>query len=73
MSRLWRLSEDAEHYAYFIQEAAAYEKIVYMLETAGYKKGSDEFQAALDALRHAVIVEEGIKIGVEYSDEDSGK
>jgi len=57
--------EDAEHYAYFIAEAMNYEKIVHLLEAAGYEKDSDAFRAALDSLRHAVVVEEGIKIGVE--------
>jgi len=57
--------EDAEHYAYFIAEAMNYEKIVYLLEAAGYKKDSDAFRTALEGLRHAVIVEEGIKVGVE--------
>lgn len=57
--------QDAEHYAYFAQEAANYEKIVQLLETAGHKKGSPTFDIALQALRNAVVVEEGIKVGVE--------
>ena len=57
--------EDAEHYAYFIVEAMNYEKIVHLLVIAGYEKDSGAFRAALESLRHAVVVEEGIKIGAE--------
>lgn len=57
--------KDAEHYAYFIQEAANYAKIVQLLEAAGHKKGTPSFDIALQAIKNAVIVEEGIKVGVQ--------
>lgn len=57
--------KEAEHFAYFIQEAKNYERIVHLLEAAGHSRESEGFKVALDAIRHAVIVEEGIKIGVE--------
>jgi len=57
--------EEAEHFAYFIQEAMNYEKIAHLMRAAGYEPGSQGFQAALENLRHAVVVEEGIKVGVE--------
>jgi hypothetical protein len=56
---------EAEYYAYFIQEAINYGKIIQLLETAGYHKGTDEFDAAVQAIRNAVIVEESIKVGLE--------
>lgn len=58
-------NDDAEHFAYFIQEAINYEKIVHLLEAAGHKLNSEEFSASMAAIRHAVVVEEGIKVGVE--------
>lgn len=57
--------EDAEHYAYFIQEILNYEKIVHLLEAAGHHKGTQDFDIALKAIEHAVIVEEGVKVGIE--------
>lgn len=57
--------KEAEHFAYFIQEAKNYEKIVHLLEAAGHSRESEGFKVALDAIRHAVVVEEGIKIGLE--------
>lgn len=56
---------DAEHFAYFVQEAKNYERIVHLLEAAGHERGSTGFTAALEAIRHAVVVEEGIKVGLE--------
>lgn len=56
---------DAEHYAYFIQEIMNYEKIVHLLEAAGHKQGTQDFDIALQAIRHATVVEEGIKVGIE--------
>lgn len=56
---------DAEHYAYFIQEIINYEKIVNLLEAAGHHKDTQDFAIALKAIRHAVVVEEGIKVGIE--------
>ncbi len=61
---------DAEHWAYFIAEAAAWEKILHLLKVAGYKEGTFEFDEALSDLKKAVIVEENLKIGIEYKDED---
>lgn len=59
---------EAEHYAYFIQEAKNYEKIAHLLEAAGHAQNSDGFKKALDNIRHAVVVEEGIKVGLESED-----
>jgi hypothetical protein len=56
---------DAEHYAWFIKEAKSFGDIVHLLEAAGHERGSAAFQDALENLRHAVIVEEGIKVGLE--------
>lgn len=56
---------DAEHYAYFIQEIINYEKIVNLLEAAGHHEGTEEFASALKAIRHAVVVDEGVKVGIE--------
>lgn len=56
---------DAEHYAYFIQEVINFEKIVNLLEVAGHPKDTLDFDIALKSIRHAVIVEEGVKVGVE--------
>ncbi len=63
---------EAEHFAYFIQEAMNYEKIAYLLEAAGYPRNSDEFEKALDGIRHAVVVEEGIKVGLETEEIKEG-
>jgi len=57
--------KDAEHFAYFVQEAVNYGKIVHLLEAAGYARNTEDFTKALDAIRHAVVVEEGIKVGLE--------
>lgn len=61
-------SEEAEHFAYFIQEAKNYDRIVHLLEAAGYKRDTGDFAAAMEAIRHAVVVEEGIKVGLEYEE-----
>lgn len=55
----------AEHFAYFVQEAVNYGKIVHLLEAAGYQRDNEAFTAALESIRHAVVVEENIKIGLE--------
>jgi len=57
--------KEAEHYAFFVQEAINYDKIVNLLEAAGHHPGSVEFKAAIEKIRHAVVVEEGIKVGLE--------
>ncbi|MDQ7791233.1 MAG: hypothetical protein RDV00_03785 [Clostridia bacterium] len=59
------VDKDAEHFAYFVQEAVNYGKIVHLLEAAGYARNTEDFTKALDAIRHAVVVEEGIKVGLE--------
>jgi len=61
----------AEELAYFVYEAVMFEKIEMLLTAAGYTVGTDEFEDAVKKLKNAIIVEEGIKIGVEY-DEDVG-
>ncbi len=62
--------KEAEHFAFFIQEAKNYEAIVNLMEAAGYKTGGEDFQKALDSLRHAAIVDEGLKIGLETGDKE---
>lgn len=62
--------KEAEHWAYFISEAAAWEKIVKLLQVSGYKEGTAEFQEALEGIKQAVIVEESLKIGIEYDTEE---
>lgn len=59
---------EAEHYAYFIQEAVNYEKIVYLLEAAGHVRsddGDNGFKSAMENIKHAVVVEESIKVSLE--------
>ncbi len=58
--------EDIEHWVYFIAEAMAYEKIVRLMEVAGYEEGSPGYNKALADLKLAVITEETLKIGIEY-------
>lgn len=62
--------EEAEHWAYFISEAAAWERIVNLLEVCGYKENTQEFEEAINKLKHAVIVDETLKIGIEYEKEE---
>lgn len=57
--------KEAEHFAYFVQEAKNYEKIVHLLEAAGHERDGDGLKAAMDKIRHAVVVEEGIKVSLE--------
>lgn len=57
--------KDAEHFAFFIQEAVNYEKIVQLLKTAGHEPDTPSFDIAIQAVKNSVIVEEGIKVGVE--------
>lgn len=61
--------EDIEHWVYFIAEAVAYEKIVRLLEVAGYPEETPEYEVAMKNMKLAVIVEESLKIGIEYEDE----
>ncbi|ABR46622.1 hypothetical protein Amet_4388 [Alkaliphilus metalliredigens QYMF] len=62
--------EEAEHWAYFITEAAAWERIVNFMEVSGYEEGTPGFQDAIKKLKHAVIVDETLKIGVEYEKDE---
>lgn len=57
--------KEAEHYAFFVQESINYDKIVHLLEAAGHQPDSVDFKAAIEKIRHAVVVEEGIKVGLE--------
>lgn len=61
---------DAEHWSYFISEASAWEKISHFLKVCGYEEGSVEFNEAIEDLKKAVIVDEGIKLGIEYKADD---
>lgn len=65
--------QEAEHFAYFVQEAFNFENIVHLLEAVGHEKNSEDFKAAIEKIRHAVVVEEGIKVGVECENGDESK
>lgn len=56
---------DAEHYAWFIHEAKNYEKIVHLLEAAGHEREGNTIDEVMEKLRHAVVVEESVKVGLE--------
>lgn len=58
-------TKDAEYYAYQIQESMNYEKILALFKAAGYTPGSPDFDQAMDAIKAAVVVETGVKIGIE--------
>jgi hypothetical protein len=58
-------TKDAEYYAYQIQESMNYEKILALFKAAGYSTGTPDFDQTMDAIKAAVIVETGIKIGIE--------
>jgi len=58
-------NRDAEYFAYFYQEAKNFSDIARLLEVAGHERGSEGFNKTLEAIRHAVVVEEGIKVGLE--------
>lgn len=60
----------AEHWAYFIAEAAAWERIVKLLRISGHQEGTKEFYEAINGLKQAVIVEETLKIGLDYKEDD---
>ena len=57
--------KDAEHFAFFVQESVNYEKIVQLLTAAGHQPGTPSFDIAIQAVKNAVVVEEGIKVGLE--------
>jgi len=61
--------KDVDHWVYFVAEAAAYERIRRLMDVAGYIPGTSEYEKALHDLKLAVIVDEGIKIGLEYEEE----
>lgn len=60
--------KDVDHWVYFVAEAVAYEKIHRLLDVAGYISGTPEYDKAMYNLKLAVIVEEGLKIGIEYEE-----
>ena len=60
--------QDIDYWIYFINEAVAYERIVRLLEVSGHIKGSPEYNTALSGIKQALIVEEGLKIGIEYEE-----
>jgi len=59
---------DAEYYAWFIYEAKNYEKIIHLLEAAGHEREGAAFEETMEKLRHAVVVEENVKVGLEKED-----
>jgi uncharacterized FlaG/YvyC family protein len=59
---------DSEYYAYQVQESMNFEKIIALFKSAGYVPGTSEFGQAIDSIRAAVIVETGLKIGVESAE-----
>lgn len=59
---------DIDYWVYFVAEAVAYEKIVKLLEVAGYEAGTSEFDKALADIKQALICEESLKIGIEYEE-----
>lgn len=61
--------DKAEHFAYFVKDAIDFERIVKILEGAGHKYDTPEFDEALSVIKHAVVVEEGVKVGINYEDE----
>jgi hypothetical protein len=63
--------EDIHYWIYFIAEAIAWEKIVKLLQAAGYQEGTEGFVNALNGIKQALIVEEGLKIGIEYEDDST--
>ncbi|HWP96434.1 MAG TPA: hypothetical protein VN426_06255 [Syntrophomonadaceae bacterium] len=60
--------EDIEYWVYFIAEAVAYEKIVKLLEVSGHPESTPEFYKAIQDMKLALIVEESLKIGIEYEE-----
>lgn len=57
--------QDAEYYAWFIYESKNYEKIVHLLAAAGHEPEGDSFEVTMEKLRHAVVVDESVKVGLE--------
>lgn len=60
--------KDAEDYAYLVQEVLNYERIRQLCKAAGIDPEKPEFDSALETIKAAVIVEEGLKVGVETED-----
>jgi len=60
---------EAEQYAFLYQESINYERILRLLKAAGHEPGSPLFGSALDTIKTAVVVEEGIKVGIEAEGE----
>ena len=62
--------EDAEYYAYQVRESKEYEKILGLMKAAGYEPGTEKYKEALETIKAAVIVDEGLKIGIEAETEN---
>lgn len=54
--------KDAEYYAYMADEACAYSRFVQLLGAAGW---AGSVQQAVDVVRSAVVVTEGVKVAVD--------
>ena len=54
--------QDAEYYAYMAAESFAYDKFIRIMKAGG---GKYSFQEAVDLVKTAVIVEEGVKVTVD--------
>ncbi len=63
--------EDIDYWIYFIVEALAFERITRLLKISGYEYGTPEYDAAIDGLKQALITEEGLKIGIDYEEEQN--
>jgi hypothetical protein len=59
---------DAEYYAYFLQEAKVFDNVSIILNAAGYKPGTEEFNTVLQEINSAFLVENGLKLTVEYKE-----
>ena len=63
LMRIAELAEkDAEYYAYMADEACAYSRFVQLLHAAGW---SGTVQEAVDVVRSAVVVTEGVKVTLD--------
>lgn len=56
---------DAEYYAYMASEAVAYSRFCQILKAGGWQ---GTVQEAVEAIRAAVVVEEGVKVTVDMKD-----
>ncbi len=62
--------KEAENTAYLVAEAITYERILMLSIAAGY--APEEFGEAVQMLKNAVMVDESIKLGLEYEVEEGG-